>query len=123
MQVFSNKLICVLVEITGLIINIANAFLANIVVYETTNKIKFNYNLLLGNWTFWIIIVFQLVYFIICICVQQKNKKTDEVLKDAIARNEIKLITQATYFTKKEKFDSAREVIRILEQFEERRKK
>ena len=118
-----NTSICILVELLGIVINIANAFLTNIVIYEATNGFSFDWIQLLSNPVFWITLVLQFAYGIATVCVHAKNKNSDERLTKAIEDNEIALLSQVVGYSRRGDFDSAHKVIKILDQFEERRNK
>ena len=118
-----NKVSCFLIEILGIVINIANAFLTNIAVYEASNGLSFDWGLLFSNPLFWVISITQFAYGIATVCVHIKNRNSDKRLKQAIEDKEIALITQVVSYSKKGDFDSANKVIKILDKFEERRTK
>ena len=118
-----NAAICILIELLGIVINIANAFLTNIVIYEATSGFSFDWSLLISNRIFWITLVMQLAYGIVTIGVHIKNKNSDERLAKAIEDKEIELLSQVVVYSKKGDFDSANKVIKILDKFEERRNK
>lgn len=118
-----NAAICILIELLGIVINIANAFLTNIVIYEATSGFSFDWSLLISNRIFWITLVIQLAYGIITICVHIKNKNSDGRLVEAIEDKEIELLSQVVVYSEKGDFDSANKVIKILDKFEKRRKK
>ena len=118
-----NTAICILIELLGIVINIANAFLTDIVIYETTSGLSFDCSLLLSNPIFWLILVTQLSYGIATTSFHIKNKNSDKRLARAIEDKEIALLSQVVVYSKKGDFDSANKVIKILDKFEERRNK
>lgn len=118
-----NTLVCIFVEVFGIVLNIVNSFAANIVVYEVTNGLRFNRNLLLKNKIFWIIIFAQIIYGVASVYVNRKNQKSDARLKKAIEDHEISLFSQVVDYSSQKDFDSAVKVFEILDEFERRRNK
>lgn len=121
MRLFFSKAIFVLIQLFCVILNIANSFLSDVAMYETTSGLSFNWWLLVTKPSFWIIIILQVLYAIATAYITIKNEKSDARLKKAIEDQEIKLMSQAVNFSKKGDFDSANKVIKILDKFEERR--
>lgn len=118
-----NTLVCIFVEVFGIVLNIVNSFAANIVVYEVTNGLRFNRNLLLKNKIFWIIFFAQIIYGVASVYVNRKNQKSDARLKKAIEDHEISLFSQVVDYSSQKDFDSAVKVFEILDEFERRRNK
>jgi uncharacterized membrane protein len=123
MRWFLNKTRCILIEILGIIINIVNAFLTNIVVYEVTGEFSFDWGLLLSNKLFWIVILVQFTYGIITICAHIKNTDSDKRLVRKIETGEIALYRQAVEHAKDGDYVLAQEAIKLIDEFEERRKR
>lgn len=117
-----NKIVCILIELLGIVINIANAFMTNIAIYEATNGLSFDFGKLLSNKLFWVVLIIQFAYGITSICVHFKSKNSDERLLKAIEDEEIVLVTQIGENVKKGDFDSAHKIIKILDKLQRRRK-
>ena len=123
MRWFFSKIICILIEILGIVINVANAFLTNIAVYEVTSGLSFDWGKLLTNKLFWIVFVSQIAYGIAAFCVNAKNKSSDERLKKAIEDEEIVLVGEIGNKVKEGDFVSVNKIIKVLDKLQRRRKR
>ena len=123
MQVLGNgRFTNVLTVIAGLI-GIANLFLGNIVVYETTSGLKFQWVKLLKNWLFWLIIVACVLYRIISRVYQQHADLTDDEVSKAIDKNIVKLYRVAGKRTIQREFENANKTLLIIDEMNKRRNK
>lgn len=122
MRLLGNIILCIVVE---LIIFVANLVLGDIIVYEVTEGVRFDWSALGQNTTFWIVVAFQLVYLIVCLLVRTKDSKADEVIKNALEtdyslveqayeQGMSDLISQAVAFAKVKDFKSAGKTMRLL---------
>lgn len=116
-----NKIIFILFEFLGLVINVANAFLTNIAVYEASTGLTFDWSKLLINKVFWIVVISQFTYGILTICVNLKNKNSDERLKKAIEDEEIVLVNEIGNKVKEGDFDSVKKILKVLDKLRKRR--
>lgn len=116
-----NKLLLALVELFLLTLNLAIAFLTNIAMYEVTTGVTFDWPRLFHAPLFWIILVCQLLYFIASIAFQVQSKINDDKLDKAIEKGQVNLAGQAVAYSKRGDFESAKEVIRLLDELGERR--
>lgn len=123
MRWFFNKIVCILIEILGIVINAANAFLTNIAVYEVTSGLSFDWGKLLANKLFWIVFISQIAYGITAFCVNAKSKSSDERLKQAIEDEEIVLVGEIGNKIKEGDFDSVNKIIKVLDKLQKRRKR
>ena len=113
----------ILVAIVSLIFELANAFGGNIIIYEVTEGINFNWELLLKNRFFWIILIIDIIYYAIPIIIHQELQSNDKKLEEAISNNSVKLVDLATDFAANGDFASSKKVLKILDKFQKRRRK
>lgn len=118
MQWLGSKILCVLVEVVGCIMQLANLFLGNIVIYEVTNGATFDYGALLNNPTFWFVFIFQVAYFILSWYVRSTNRQTDETVEEALRNGKIQLIKQVVSDAGKHNFVDANKVFRLFEKMD-----
>ena len=121
MRWLCNKFIFILVQALCIIINIAISFLFDVVMYEASSGLTFNWWLLLTNRYFWIVLILQVLYGIIAAYVAIKNKNSDDRVQQAIEDEEIVLVTQISENVKRGDFDSANKIIKILDKLQKRR--
>ena len=107
----------------SIIFQVANMFLANIIVYEATEGIKFNWNLLFTNKLFWIAIACTLIYYAIPLIIKQKSDSVDEALEKAISRGSVSLVHSITESAQNGDFESSKKMIKILDQIQKRRRR
>lgn len=113
----------ILVAVFSIIFQVANMFLANIIIYEVTEGIKFNWNLLFTNKLFWIVIVLTFIYYAIPLIIKQKSDSVDEALEEAISEGSVSLVHSITESAQNGDFESSRKMIKILDQIQKRRGK
>lgn len=117
-----NAIVCILFQLLGIVINVANAFLTNIAVYEASTGLTFDWSQLLTNNVFWIVVITQFAYGILTICVHLKNRSSDERLKKAIEDEEIVLVSEIGNKVKEGDFDSVKKILKVLDKLRKRRK-
>lgn len=122
MKFFASKLICFLIQIVCFAIHLANFFLTDIMMYEITEGVSFDYPKLFKSPIFWIIIIFQLIDVLFCACLNILSNDTDSTLEKAYSTNCKKLLTQATAQAKKKDYYSAKKTLEIFDELETRRK-
>ena len=113
----------ILVAVFSIIFQVANMFLANIIIYEVTEGIKFNWNLLFTNKLFWIVIVLTFIYYAIPLIIKQKSDSVDEALEEAISEGSVSLVHSIAESAQNGDFESSRKMIKILDQIQKRRRK
>ena len=117
------KMAKILVATFSFLVQVANMFLANIIVYEATEGIKFNVNMLFTNKLFWITIAFNLVYYAIPLIIKQKSDSVDEALEEAISQGSVSLVHSITQSAQNGDFESSKKMMKILDQIQKRRRK
>lgn len=122
-MIFLRKIPKPLVGVISGIIQVANLFIGNIIVYETTEKIKFDWMRLLKSPLFWIVLIITVAYYIIVYTMKQHNNEVDNKLEEAISNNSIKLVNLATENAEKGDFESSEKAIKILDKIQRRRQK
>ncbi|MBR5677480.1 MAG: hypothetical protein IKX20_05020 [Paludibacteraceae bacterium] len=107
----------------SVVVSIANLFLANIIIFEATSEIQFNWERLLHSPLFWGIIIFNIMYRSAALASKQKEAVVDERVETAISTSSVDLITLATDAVKKGDYDSCNKVLKALKQIQKRRPK
>ena len=123
MMYFFRKTTIILLEFILGFINLLIAILSNIVVYEVSTGLSFDFSRLFSAKLFWIIVTLQLVYFIAYCVINRISEETDERIDDAYISGEIKLIEKAVDYSERGDFSSARKIIRIVDKFRKRRRR
>lgn len=118
MHVIANKWICFLFEFLCTIIQLANSFLTNISIYEASEGVSFDFSKLLSNRTFWLVLVLQIVWIILCVIANRLQAHDDSAVKDAYANGTIALIDHAVDCSKKGDYYSAERTLKILDKLE-----
>lgn len=121
-NIFS-KLAKIIVLIMSALGSIANLFLGNIIVYEATSGIQFNWIQLFHSPWFWAIVAFNIIYFAAAFASKQKEEAIDDAVEKAISKSSVDLITLATEAVKNADYDSCTKVLKALKQIQKRRPK
>ncbi len=121
MLFFQNKLLIALAHVLLSVMDFANMFLTDILMYEATSGITFNFNAMFHNLFFWVLLGFRLLHIIITIFIDKKNAINDQAVEAAIAQEQIKLLSQATMQTKQGNFENAAKVLKIYDKLAKRR--
>lgn len=121
MLFFQSKLLIFLAHALLFVIDFANMFLTDILMYEATTGVTFNYNVMLHNVLFWVLLGLHLVHIIITIFISKKNVTNDQAVEEAIAREQIKLLSHATLQTEKGNFEKADKVLKMYDKLAKRR--
>lgn len=116
-----NRVVKCLCILAGFVLQFANAFLANIIIYETTTGLLFQWNLLLKNILFWVFSLLQIAHLIFISVVNEKTKAVDKKLEQAISDGKISLVGQAVDYSKNGDFEKAHKVIKLLHKLERER--
>lgn len=122
MNVLASKLICVFFQIICFVIHTANLFMTDILMYEVSTGLAFDYTQLLHNRIFWIILVMQLVDVFVCTVLNHSAKSNDKIVEQAYANGTKKLINVTVDYAKSGDFFSAEKSMEILEKLEDRQK-
>lgn len=122
MQWLGNKVCCFLLEILGLVVQIANMFLGNIAVYEVSTGLKFNFYGLLTNIVFWITIVLQITVFIVSYNIRASIKRDDDIVEEALRKGSTKLVSQAVAYSENGDFVSANKALEVFDLLQAKRK-
>ena len=117
-----SKLICFFMELLCFVIQTANLFLANIVIYEASTGVSFDFGALLNNYVFWIIVIIQIIYFIASYTIRSTNRKTDDEVERAIQNGSIMLVNQVVGYSEKGDFVSANKVLKLLKKIQKERR-
>ncbi len=102
-------------------IQVVNMIFGNIIVYETTEKISFDWNALIKNKLFWIVLIIQLVYQCIIYNINKSVSKNDKILEKAISENSAELIKFATKTAIRGDFESSEKLLDVLDKIRKRR--
>lgn len=122
MNILASKLLCALFQIICFVIHTANLFMTDILMYEISTGLAFDYTQLLHNRIFWGILVLQLLDVLVCVALNCLAKNDDKVVEHAYANGKMKLINVAVDYAKNGNFYSAEKSIEILEKLEAQQK-
>lgn len=111
------------VAILDLVFNIANLFLGNIVVYETSTKIKFDWMALFQSRVFWCLVIIHAVYEVLGHTLKHKELEVDRKVEAALDDSIVDLIKAATDAVKNGDYDTSKRVQKALKKIYRRRKK
>ena len=121
MAFFKNKLLIFLSHALLLIIDFGNLFLSNIIMFETTEKVSFDYRAMLHNKWFWILLVLHFVHIILTTFIKCRSSVYDQRVQEAISDQQIELLRNAVEDAKKGKFKKSKELIKIYDKLTKRR--
>lgn len=113
----------ILIAVISIITQLANMFWSNIIIYEITEGLRFDWNLLVKNWGFWIILGINLLYYTSALAIKQKTKSVDEAVEEAISRNSVKLINSIAKSAQSGDFESCKKTLKVLDQIQKRRRR
>lgn len=113
----------IFVAIFSILFQVANAFFGNIIVYEATEGVSFNWYALLHNGLFWSSLAMTILYYAANFCVHERTEKDDERLEEAISNNSIKLLDAATALYTTNDFENGDKVLKALDKIQRRSKK
>ena len=102
----------ILIAVISIITQLANMFWSNIIIYEITEGLRFDWNLLVKNLGFWIILGINLLYYTSALAIKQKTKSVDEAVEEAISRNSVKLINSIAKSAQSGDFESCKNRLR-----------
>ena len=114
MQFLGSRLFAIAFGVLSGLIQIANLFVGNIVIYETTTGIEFQWGRLLQSRFFWAVILLQVLYFFFRYAYNQHADKTDDEISRAIDRSIIKLYKIAGKRTIQRDFEDAKKHYQLL---------
>lgn len=121
MAFFQNKLLIFLSHALLIIIDFGNLFLSNIIMFETTEKVSFDYRAMLHNKWFWILLVLHFVHIILTTFIKCRSSVYDQRVQEAISDQQIELLRNAVEDAKKGKFKKSKELIKIYDKLTKRR--
>lgn len=122
MNWFKSKLNIIVVSILEIILQFANLFIGNILVFEATNDgATFDFKRLLQNKLFWWFLIGYIIFWIIIHILKSVDEKGDLCVEDAIAKNEIKLYNVVTKQTTRKNFEDADKTLKIIDEMKKRR--
>lgn len=113
----------ILIAVISIITQLANMFWSNIIIYEITEGLRFDWNLLVNNWGFRIILGINLLYYTSALAIKQKTKSVDEAVEEAISRNSVKLINSIAKSAQSGDFESCKKTLKVLDQIQKRRRR
>ena len=121
MAFFQNKLLIFLSHALLLIIDFGNLFLSNIIMFETTEKVSFDYRAMIHNKWFWVLLVLHFVHIILTTFIKCRSSVYDQRVQEAISDQQIELLRNAVEDAKKGKFKKSKELIKIYDKLTKRR--
>ena len=123
MQMIWSKIAVLFIWALGTVIQIANIFVGNIIIYETTEKISFDWEKLIHSRLFWGVVIVEVSHSLLSFLINRTARKNDDQVECAIDKNVVKLYNTAGKFGRKKDFESAEKVLDIIDKLEERRKR
>ena len=121
MALFQNKVLIFLSHALLFVIDFANLFLSDILMFEATEKVSFDYKAMLHNKLFWVLLASHLVHIILTTFIKCKSSANDQRIQDAISDQQIELIKKAAEDAKSGKFKKAKELIKMYDKLAKRR--
>ena len=123
MATFFGKATKILVGALSVIVQVANLFLGNIIVFEATEGVLFDWMSLLKSKLFWGVLIFNVIYYTLPFVLKQQNERIDEELEKAISEKSVELINFVAESVKQKDFESSNKTIKVLDKFQKRRRK
>lgn len=123
MEILFRKATRVAITIILALIEVANMFLGNIIVYEVTGGVVFDWMGLLKNRLFWGVLILAVVYHSIHHIIKRSNSNANARVEKAIADSSVKLIKEATKNVHKGNIESANETLTFFDEVQKRREK
>ena len=122
-HIFCSRLTTILIIVVSAIVGVANLFLGNILVYEATTKLKFDWNALLHSYVFWIVVGINLLYHTFKYCYKRQERVIDDRVSMAFDDNIIDLMKAATEAVKRGDYDTAKRVQKALKQCQKQKRR
>lgn len=123
MEILFNKATRVAVTVISVLIEVANLFLGNIIVYEVTEGVSFDWMGLLKNRLFWGVLILAVIYHFIPFIIKRSDSDVNERVEKAIADSSIKLIKDATKSAHNGNYESAEKLLSFFDKIRIRRGK
>lgn len=123
MGFIKKRSVLIILEIIEFLIQIVNSFASDIVVYEASEGMRFDFHALFSNVFFWIVLALQVAELIIHIYINHQQKSIDDEITQAYTKANTDIIYTIGDYTRKGDFVSAKNAIKILKKMERRRKK
>ena len=123
MSVFFRKSSKIFAGVLSAVLQVANLFIGNIIVYESTEKVRFDWMLLLKNWLFWLILVITIIYYAIAKAIKQQDNDTDDNIEAAISNNSVRLLDLATRYAQTGNYELSKKAMKLFDSMQKRRKK
>lgn len=120
MKIIFGKITRIIVGVISLLIEVSNLFLGNIIIYEATEGITFDWLQLLKSPMFWVIIIVNVIYQTLPLIIKQRENKTDNEIEKAISKSSVKLIGIVVESAKKGNFEVANKTLEIFDKVQER---
>ena len=122
-MVFQNKLLNFCVQASIFIFDFANLILSDILMYEVTEGVSFDYQAMLHNQWFWILLLIHFSHVMLMIIVKHKNSMNDHRVETAIEDQQVSLLKQIPKRSKKGEYEDAVQVLMLIDELEKRRHK
>ena len=121
MAFFQNKLLIFLSHALLFIIDWGNLFLSDIIMFETTEKVSFDFKAMLHNKWFWVLLVLHFVHIILTTFIKGRASVYDQRVQDAISDQQIELLKNVVEDAKEGKFKKSKELIKVYDKLAKRR--
>ena len=113
----ANKSFRIVIIVLGLVMQVANAFIGNIISFDQSG-VHFSLSLLLGNKWFWFYIVILVSYTLVSILYSNNLDRTDKRLEGAYADSADEMLHGAARFYAAGDFESGDKLIDRLNMIE-----
>lgn len=121
-MIFFQKRSKIFAGVLSAIVQVANLFIGNIIVYESTEKVRFDWMMLLKSWLFWLVLICTVIYYAIAQAVKQESEKIDEAVEKAISDSSTEIIKIVTKNAQSGNFESCKEAIKLFDKMQKRRR-
>ena len=118
---FQNKFLIFLSHALLFIFDFGNLFLSDILMFETTEKVSFDFNAMLHNKWFWVLLVLHFVHIILTAFIKCRTSVYDQRVQDAISDQQIELLKKAVEDAKEGKFKKSIKLIKVYDKLTKRR--
>lgn len=123
MDIFFGKTAKIGFGVLSALVSVANIFVGNILVYEITTGVSFDWMKLLKSRFFWTVLVISVIYYVAATIYDEKAHNIDEKLEKAISDSSIKFLDIATNTAERGDFESSKKAIKMLDKLQKKRRK
>ena len=123
MVVFQKRMGIILVQVFLGLIDFVNLLLSNILIYEVSEGVSFDFDAMIHNWLFWVLLILHFSHIMVMRIINYNSSANDQIVEDAIAKEQVTLLGQYTAESEKGNYENAKKVLKLYDQLAKRRKK